>query len=160
MHRYNAPRSVITPRGFTLLELMLVVTVGAILVMVGTPAYQGYAMRGKIARAIADMTRIDAAIERFRINNDFPPTSLSEVINPVPKDPWGRDFHYLALIPKTKGSQGACRKDHKLNPLNTDYDLFSAGADGQYKTQITHKLSQDDIVRANDGAFVGIGADY
>lgn len=52
------------------------------------------------------------------------------------------------------------RKDRKLNPLNSDFDLYSLGKDGLSKPQLTNRDSLDDIVRANDGAFVGLAANY
>lgn len=64
----------------------------------------------------------------------------------------------LASLPG-KG-KGKARKDRKLNPLNSDFDLYSLGKDGASKTQLTNKVSLDDTVRANDGAFVGLAADY
>jgi general secretion pathway protein G len=56
--------------------------------------------------------------------------------------------------------KGPLRKDGKLNPLNTDYDLYSVGADGLSAGPLTAMQSRDDIVRANNGAFVGLGEDY
>jgi len=42
--------------------------------------------------------------------------------------------------------------------LNSTYDLYSKGKDGQSKPPLTTKMSQDDILRANDGAFVDLAA--
>lgn len=55
---------------------------------------------------------------------------------------------------------GGLRKDGKLNPLNTDFDLYSNGRDGDSKGPLSAKASRDDIVRANNGAFIGLGEDY
>ena len=55
---------------------------------------------------------------------------------------------------------GDFRKDKNLNPLNTDYDLYSVGKEGATASALTAKSSRDDIVRANDGAFIGRGEDY
>jgi len=52
------------------------------------------------------------------------------------------------------------RKDHKLNPINSDYDLFSMGRNQKFKTQISNKDSLDDIIRANDGGFIGVAQDF
>src|SRR3546814_2125030 len=48
----------------------------------------------------------------------------------------------------------------KLNPLNSDFDLYSMGKDGVTKSQITNKDSLDDVLRANDGAFVDLAANF
>jgi general secretion pathway protein G len=146
--------------GFTLIELMLIVAVSAILAMVAIPAYQGYIQRSKMAQVMADMTRLDTAIEAYRVNNESLPENLSEVFSPVPTDAWGNAFVYLRLRPASPGSRGAARKDHNLVPINSDYDLYSKGADGRSVGPLTARHSRDDIVRANDGAFIGAAADY
>jgi general secretion pathway protein G len=48
------------------------------------------------------------------------------------------------------------RKDRWLKPINSDYDLYSMGRDGESKPNLSAKASRDDIVRANDGEFVGL----
>ena len=45
-------------------------------------------------------------------------------------------------------------------PLNSDYDLYSMGLDGESKKPLSAKVSQDDILRALDGAFVGLAEDF
>jgi general secretion pathway protein G len=52
------------------------------------------------------------------------------------------------------------RKDKNLVPLNSDFDLYSKGPDGESVPALTAGVSRDDIVRANDGAFIGVAADY
>ena len=52
------------------------------------------------------------------------------------------------------------RKDRNLVPINTDYDLYSKGPDGASSPPLTARAGQDDIVRANDGAYIGVAADY
>ena len=77
----------------------------------------------------------------------------------APLDPWGRPYEYLNI--RTAGpGKGALRKDGKLNPLNTDFDLYSIGKDGMSATPLSAEESRDDIVRANNGAFIGLGEDY
>ena len=147
-------------RGFTLIELMLTVAIGAIVVMVAMPMYEGYVLRSKLTQVTADMTRIDTAIEAYRVANESLPASLAEVFSPVPTDAWGNEFVYLRLQPATRGSRGAARKDHNLVPINSDYDLYSKGEDGRSVGPLTARHSRDDIVRANDGAYIGAVADY
>jgi general secretion pathway protein G len=55
---------------------------------------------------------------------------------------------------------GQARKDRSLVPINSDFDLFSMGRDGQSQPPLTAGPSRDDIVRGNDGGFVGRAADY
>ena len=74
-------------------------------------------------------------------------------------DPWDQPYEYLNIRTAGKG-KGGLRKDGKLNPLNTDYDLYSIGADGKTAGALSAKSSRDDIVRANNGAYLGLGEDY
>ena len=52
------------------------------------------------------------------------------------------------------------RKDRFLKPVSSDYDLYSMGPDGQCKENLNSKESRDDIVRASDGAFVGVAENF
>ncbi len=45
-------------------------------------------------------------------------------------------------------------------PINSDFDLYSMGPDGRSVSPLTSSLSRDDIVRANNGRFVGTAASY
>lgn len=76
----------------------------------------------------------------------------------MPLDEWGNPYQYTN-IEKAKGI-GALRKDKNLVPINTDYDLYSMGPDGQSASALTAAISQDDIVRGRDGAFFGIATEY
>ena len=52
------------------------------------------------------------------------------------------------------------RKDHKLNPINSDFDLYSMGRDKVSKTQVSNEDSLDDIIRANEGGFIGVAREF
>jgi general secretion pathway protein G len=56
--------------------------------------------------------------------------------------------------------KGQARKDHNLVPVNSDYDFFSVGKDRKSASAMTAGPSQDDIVRASDGGFIGLVRDY
>lgn len=60
------------------------------------------------------------------------------------------------------GSQGKGkqRRDRFMNPVNTDYDLYSMGPDGETSTQFTSRKGRDDIVRANNGGYYGIASEH
>lgn len=62
---------------------------------------------------------------------------------------------------KDKGEEkGKPRKDRFLVPINTDFDLYSSGKDGRSQQNLDAHYSRDDIVRANDGRFVGLAIEY
>ena len=44
--------------------------------------------------------------------------------------------------------------------INSDFDLYSSGPDGQSMPTLNATVSRDDIVRAADGAFYGVAASF
>lgn len=52
------------------------------------------------------------------------------------------------------------RRDRYMFPLNTDYDLFSLGFDGRTAVSLGDTLGRDDVIRANNGGFFGVAAEY
>jgi general secretion pathway protein G len=146
--------------GFGLLDLMVTLVVFSLLAALAVPAYNGMINRGKVAGAIGDIGSIAVEIERFSVNNnDRLPNDLNELPMAIPLDPWGNEYQYLN-IRAAGGGVGGFRKDGNLNPLNTDFDLYSMGADGSSAGPLSANSSRDDIVRANNGAFIGLGEDY
>ena len=146
--------------GFGLLDLLITLTIASLLLALAVPAYNGFVTRAKNSRAVGDIGTINIEVERFRLkNNDRIPLSLNELNYDVPDDPWGNPYEYLNIAQAGPGV-GGLRKDGQLNPLNTDYDLYSRGEDGDSKGPLSAKASRDDIVRANNGAFIGLGEDY
>lgn len=147
-----------TRRGFTLVELAVALGIFAVLMSLAVPAWNGYRERVKRDQAIRDITMMSSAIERyFQDARDYPP-SLAEVGLGDPKDPWGNSYRYLNM--NARGARGHARKDHSLVPINTDFDLYSMGPDGRSAPPLTAQMSRDDIVRGNNGKFVGPAADY
>jgi general secretion pathway protein G len=76
-------------------------------------------------------------------------------------DPWGNPYHYLniAALPD-KSDSPQTRKDQNLFPLNSDFDLYSMGQDGETKISLADETSQDDVIRASNGKFIGLASDY
>ena len=57
----------IRPRGFTLLELLVVMVLLALLASLALPSYRDYQRNGYRSAAIADLGRCAQALERFRV---------------------------------------------------------------------------------------------
>jgi general secretion pathway protein G len=149
-----------TSKGFGLLELMVVLVIAGLLTTLAIPAYNDFVDRARTSRAIGDIVGISLEIKKFRLVNDsLPPLNIAELPVTVPLDPWGQPYSYLNIAAPGPG-KGAFRKDGKLNSLNTDFDLYSTGRDGESTGPLNAKASRDDIVRANNGAFVGRAEDY
>jgi general secretion pathway protein G len=142
-------------RGFTLIELMIAVVVLALLVAIALPSYTAQVNRSRVARAVADIKDLEMRLERYLTDRGRFPADLAEFGSPA--DPWGKAYQYLNM---DGASVGKVRKDHSLHPLNTDYDLYSSGPDGKSVSPLTAKASRDDVIRARNGAFVGLASDY
>jgi general secretion pathway protein G len=52
------------------------------------------------------------------------------------------------------------RRDRYMFPLNTDYDLFSLGPDGRTSVSLGESVGLDDVIRANNGGYFGLAANY
>ena len=122
-------------RGFTLIELMVVIVILSLLAVLVGPKLIGRTDDAKIADAKVQIKNLETALKLYKLDNgNYPATEqgLSALVTKptvgqipknykaegyldnknVPKDPWGNDYIYLS-----PGEHG-------------DYDLSSLGADG------------------------------
>ncbi|MDE2349652.1 MAG: prepilin-type N-terminal cleavage/methylation domain-containing protein [Gammaproteobacteria bacterium] len=145
--------------GFTLIELLVAVAMAAILLVIAVPTYESYAQSAKVTAAITDIMKISTAIGQYEtVNGLTPPPNLSAIGMNGMLDPWGRPYVYLSFTGLT--GKGPMRKDKNLVPINTEYDLYSVGADGQTRAPLTAPVSQDDVILANDGNYIGLASKY
>lgn len=121
-------------RGFTLIEIMVVVVIMGILAALVVPKLMGRTDDARIAAAKQDISTIMQALKLYRLDNQRYPTTEQGLqaliakptsgpvangwktggyIDKLPKDPWGNAYQYLS--PGIKG----------------EVDVFSYGADGQ-----------------------------
>jgi general secretion pathway protein G len=109
-------------------------------------------------RVIVDLQVLQFAIDMYERMNERLPDSLDD-LGPGPRiDHWGYSYHYT---PSTSEDWGTNRRlDQHQVPLNDDYDLFSSGPDGDWRKPLMNPLSHDDIVRADDGLFIGVALDH
>lgn len=145
--------------GFTLIEMLAVLAIIGMLLGIVAPRLQGLLKTVKVTQAIGDIAAIEVDVIAFTAIRDSLPASLAAVGWGDKLDPWGHPYQYLAYDPTDKHPAGA-RKDRSLHPLNSDFDLYSMGEDGASVAPITAKVSQDDIIRANDGGFIGLARLY
>lgn len=132
LFHWTAPRS--KKRGFTLIEIMVVVVIMGILAALVVPKLMGRTDDARILAAKQDIATLMQGLKLYRLDNARYPTTeqgLRALVSrpssgPVPanwksggyldklnKDPWGNPYQYLS--PGT----------------NAEVDIFSYGADGQ-----------------------------
>lgn len=123
-----------TQRGFTLIEIMVVVVIIGVLGAIVVPQFMSRPDQAKVTAAHTDIQAISTALEMYRLDTfNYPSTQqglealvtrptgtpLAKNWNPqgylksLPVDPWGTPYQYL-----NPGTHSA------------GYDLFSFGADG------------------------------
>ena len=117
-------------RGFTLIEIMVVVVILGILAAFVVPNLMDQPIKAKITKANSDIGSIEAALDLYRLDNhrypstdeglealidkpaDAPAWKEGGYLKKLPNDPWGNPYQYL-------------------NPgIHSSIDVFSYGADG------------------------------
>jgi general secretion pathway protein G len=152
--------------GFTIVELVVVMAILGVLVFLAIPSYNDLKDKARGARAITEIREIEKIINAFAIDKggvypkrltDLDQKSIGEM-----NDPWGVPYIYtnIANAGSLPAQLHAPRVDDLGEKLNTDFDLFSSGADRDTQPSVTDTVSQDDIVRSGDGGFVGIAKEY
>ena len=147
-----------TSPGFTLAELLIVIATLGILGGLAVPLYADHIEKAKVVRAIAEIRVLEKDIVSFELENKRWPDSLGQLGRGSLLDPWSNQYQYLNF--EDVSGKGKMRKDRFLVPLNSDYDLYSMGRDGKSQAPLTAKASHDDIIRADDGSYVGLASKY
>ena len=135
---------------------MVTVIIGTLSTM-AAPSLQRAREMAQVTAAIAELRIIQSELAVYIEINFGPPGSLALIDRIGLIDPWGYAYVYNPL---TGNGTGGARKDKFLVPLNSDYDLYSVGADGDSKAPLAAKASKDDVIRALDGRYFGLAADF
>jgi general secretion pathway protein G len=137
-------------RGFTLVELIIVLALIGILAVITSNAYRSVKDRTRVSVAANDIRTIEKDIIAYALDKGTYPPSLADLGRGDLVDPWGNPYVYSLTRTRTNG--GA--------KVNADFDLYSKGIDGQSADSINDAASDDDIIRADDGAFDDLAKNY
>ena len=154
--------------GFTILEMMIMIAIIGVLASIAIPTYVGFVERARVQSSIADLRRISLIIEKYRSDEGLFPASLNDVGCGNNLDPWGNQYQYLNTDDVLKEEKKAkkmricqgCRWDKFERPINTDFDIYSMGKNGETRAKIDHQQSRDDIIRASNGGYFGQAEAY
>ena len=139
--------------GFSLVELLIIIAIIGTIASIALAIYKTALEESRRTRTIGDIKAIEAdLIVHYTQTRTFP-ESLAEVGHGQRHDPWGTPYQYLNF--ESAKGKGKMRKDRFLVPINSNFDLYSMGPDRKSQAPLTAKASRDDIIRANDGGFVG-----
>jgi general secretion pathway protein G len=138
---------------------MVAILVIATVLAIAIPNYVKMTENARIVVAIGDIRQISSDIGVYFLTNGLFPASLGDIGFGWKRDPWGSPYQFLVISGAGKKT-GQFRKDKNLHPLNSDYDLYSLGRDGKSAPPINAKISEDDIIRANNGGFIGTAKNY
>jgi general secretion pathway protein G len=124
-------------KGFTMIELMIVVVILGVLATIVVPRFIGREEEARVTAARVQISNFETALNMFRLDNGFYPSTeqgLSALVEKpssgrdaarwkqyltrIPKDPWGRDYIYIS-----PGRDGR------------DYEIISSGPDGEPGTE-------------------------
>jgi len=138
---------------------MVTVAIIGVLASIAIPSYAEFVYKANVAKSIRDVEALQTEIYGFYLGADRYPNDLAEIGRDTFTDPWGNVYRYLNIA-DLKPTVGQMRKDRSLVPVNSDYDLYSIGRDGKTAMAFTSALADDDVVRANNGGFIGLAKHY
>jgi len=147
-------------RGFSLVELLMVIAIIGVLSLMAIPQYSNLKNRAQNSRCKSEIRTVEKSIIAYNLDHgSFPTTGNLSLATTTLKDPWGRDYQYYNI---NGGAGTPYMNVNGIDPLNTDFDLYSLGVDGATTAKLdpASTTSMDDIVRGTNGSIVSLGRNY
>lgn len=146
-------------RGFSIVELLIVMGIIITLAGLAIPSLRSAIEAARVAKAIADIHTMEGDIVSYQVSNSGNlPHSLADIGRSDLLDSWGTPYQYLNIADDPLRS--TVRLDRFLHPFNSDYDLYSKGKDKLSLPAVNALVSADDVIRANNGAYVGLASQF
>ena len=143
--------------GFTLIEILITMAILGLVAAMAVPSYTAYLDKTNAADVASDFAAIELKLETyFAAHGQYPATLVA--VGKDQDDPWGNALQYLDMASESGDTNK--RKNASSQPINTDYDLYSKGPDGLSALSVTATISLDDVIRADNGGYIGIAEDY
>jgi type IV pilus assembly protein PilA len=120
-------------RGFTLIELMIVVAIIGILVSIAVPLYASVQSRARVAKAQADVRGLASAVSVYSAHMGVLPAALTD-LTAVATNPAGITAGpFMAAVPTVPATNWTPQPDYSYVP-NTATGLFVISAVGDGET--------------------------
>ena len=145
-------------QAFTTIEMIIGMTVLVLFFSIAIPVALKLADGIRSRTVIDDLIAIQSEIESYRITNNYPDT-LDDIYPTTQLDPWGTPYQYLRIA-GGKNNVTAKQRKYKNLKINSTYDLYSMGPDGETASPLTAAISRDDILRGRNGRFIGYVTDF
>ena len=109
-------------KGFTLIELMIVMTIIAILLTIAQPMYRESTIKAKEAVLMEDLFALRDVIDQFYLDKSRYPDSLEELVDggyvrSLPRDPFTRSTDTWQFLPPPEGFEGSVYDVHSGSDL-------------------------------------------
>lgn len=123
-------------KGFTLIEIMVVVVIIGILIGLVAPNIVGNVDEARVTAAKADISTLVDALERYYMDNSMYPTTdqgLEALVEKPTTSPEPKNWRDTGYIKRKKMLQDPWGNEYRyISPGATGpYDLYTLGADGQ-----------------------------